>query len=197
MVSLKEKYRDYFTIGAAIVTKDITGKDSGHRDILKEHFNALTCSNEMKHVSVCPDSPDDYRFDDAKAILNYAQENGMELRGHTLVWHMQNGEHIFKNATKAILLERMKRHMQMMAEHFGHYVKKWDVVNEAISDSDDAYLRPNKWREIIGDDLAFYDETEEKESEEKESEEKIEEPPAEEEKKVKKVRVKKTTKNEQ
>jgi len=155
-VSLKEKYKDYFTIGAGIVAEDMTNPSSGHKDIILKHFNSLTCSNEMKHISFCPRSPDEYLLDDANVILNFAKENNMELRGHTLVWHFQTGEHIFENANKKILLERMKLHMLRMREAFGIYMSKWDVVNEAISDSDDAFLRPSKWLEIIGEDFMDY-----------------------------------------
>jgi len=155
MASLKERYKDYFTIGAATVAEDMTNPTNGHMDLILKHFNSVTCSNEMKHVNVCP-QPGKYVFDDANIVYNFAKENKMDIRGHALVWHHQTGEHIFENANKEILLERMKQHMIRMSEEFGTYVDKWDVVNEAISDSDDAFMRPSKWLDIIGEDFMDY-----------------------------------------
>ena len=49
-------------------------------------------------------------------------------------------------------LENLKRHIDGVAGHFKGKVIGWDVVNEAISDTDGEYLRPTPAFKAIGDD---------------------------------------------
>ena len=39
--SLKEIYKDYFNMGAAVNPASI----SSHKDLILQHFNSLTCEN--------------------------------------------------------------------------------------------------------------------------------------------------------
>ena len=45
MRSLAKAYESCFKIGAAVSPPDLTI----HRDILLQHFNSLTCENQMKY----------------------------------------------------------------------------------------------------------------------------------------------------
>jgi endo-1,4-beta-xylanase len=108
----------------------------------------------MKWQSLEP-QPGVLDFGPADAFVAYAERHGMEIHGHTLVWHHQTPPWIFKNdaggpATRTQLLERLDRHMGALAQHFGSRVRYWDVVNEALAD--DGSLRDTPWHAIIGDD---------------------------------------------
>lgn len=145
MIGLKEKYKDYFHIGAAVSARTI----DSYRDLLKENFNTITCENEMKYSSVCNEKGE-YDFSRADKIYEFAKENNLILRGHTLVWHNQTPKWIFENATKEILLERIRKHITLMGNRYD--VECWDVVNEAIEDKTDINLRNTPWLAIIGED---------------------------------------------
>jgi len=82
--SLKEVYKDYFLIGAAVSNLNIYN----YEDLLKKHFNSLTPENQMKWEVIHP-RPNVYNFNDADEIVDFAMKNGMKVRGHTLVWHNQ------------------------------------------------------------------------------------------------------------
>ena len=146
MKTLREAYKDYFTIGAAVGTRQL----DTHRDLLAAHINSLTCENDMKPQPMNP-SPGVYTTRPARQIVEFAKSHGMAMRGHTLVWHNQTSPHVFANATRDTLLGRMREHIFKMAELFGRDVPKWDVVNEAVGDGDDP-LRKSPWLEIIGPD---------------------------------------------
>lgn len=85
----------------------------------------------------------------------------MALRGHTLVWHNQTPEWLFENQAgglvdRAVLLERLRAHIQTVVGRFKDVIYGWDVVNEVISDDandENAFLRPSKWLDIAGEDF--------------------------------------------
>ena len=51
MQKLKDKYKDYFKIGAEVNAWSI----NSHADLVTTHFNSITCENEMKPVSLAPE----------------------------------------------------------------------------------------------------------------------------------------------
>ncbi|SDK50014.1 endo-1,4-beta-xylanase [Paenibacillus sp. OK060] len=154
--SLKELYKDAFHIGAAVSPKTIDSQ----RSLLAYHFNSLSAENEMKFSSVHPQQ-ERYTFEDADVIASFAREQGMALRGHTLVWHNQTPDWLFENETgglveRDVLLERLKAHIETVVGRYKDVIYAWDVVNEVISDDADdanAFLRPSKWLDIAGEDF--------------------------------------------
>lgn len=156
--SLSEVYKDYFTIGAAVNPLTIETQ----KQLLKDQFNSMTCENEMKFESVHPEE-ERYTFEKADKIAAFAAENGMKMRGHTLVWHNQTPNWMFtgsdgKAVDRATLFARMKSHMETVMGRYRDRIYAWDVVNEAVTDGGEALLRQSKWLEIGGEgfiDQAF------------------------------------------
>ena len=138
-LSLAECYKDYFDIGAAVNP----GLIELGGDIIKSEFSSLTCENEMKFSSVHP-KIDEYTFERADKVYNFAKENNLKMRGHTLVWHHQTDDWLFKNENgenvdKETLYKRMKEHISTVVKRYSDKVYCWDVVNEAISDKSDKF----------------------------------------------------------
>lgn len=144
-VSLKEKYKDYFKIGAAFSPPTLIYA----KDMIKHHFNSVTCENQMKYECL-NGKPGVYNFGPADKIVNFAKENDIAIHGHTFVWHNQVPDYIFENATKESLLNNLREHAKVVKEHYGE-LPTFDAVNEAIEDKTEAYLRDTKWLNIIGD----------------------------------------------
>lgn len=145
MESLKEKYASYFRIGAAFETMDLN-----KADLIRHHFNSMTCANSMKYVSLTK-NPGEYNFDRADKLLKFAKENDIAMHGHTLVWHNQTPDYIFENVSAEQLLETLRMHTQKVKDHFGEF-ETFDAVNEAIEDKSDEFFRDTKWHRILGDD---------------------------------------------
>ena len=137
-LSLCKAYSRYFDIGAAVNTTTIV-KDA---EILKQHFNSVTCENEMKYGRVQPEEGH-FTFEDADKIVAFAKENHMHIRGHAPVWHNQTPDWFHlqggRPAPRELVYERMDAHIKTVAEHFGDAVYCWDVVNEAVSDRTGGY----------------------------------------------------------
>ena len=156
--NLKDKFENYFPIGAAV---DENGPMT-HGELLSKHFNSVTPENEMKFVSLQP-TEGQFTYGPADRIVQYAQQNGMKVRGHALVWHSQNPDWLWQapgggTVSKQTLLGRMKAHIDAVVKHYRGKVYCWDVVNEAVMN--DGHLRgPNepdgqksRWLEIIGEE---------------------------------------------
>lgn len=145
METLKEKYAPYFKVGAAFENRDLV-----KADLIKAHFNSMTCANAMKYGSLTK-ILGEYNFERADSLVAFAKENQMAIHGHTLVWHNQTPDYIFENASAEGLLETLRNHAQRVKDHFGE-LATFDAVNEAIEDKSDAFLRDTKWYRILGED---------------------------------------------
>ena len=145
--AIKDKYAKYFRIGTAINPMDLA--DSKKAELIKKHFNSVTCANAMKYISLT-NTPGVYDFSRADKIVEFAKANNMAIHGHTFVWHNQTPDFIFENADAEELLYRLRTHAQVVKEHFGE-LETFDAVNEAIEDKSEAFLRDTKWLNTIGD----------------------------------------------
>ncbi len=106
-----------------------------------------------------------YDWTRADAVLNYAESKGLQMRGHVMLWYLQDRLPAWlrtydMGTNPRATAERITRsHIQNVARHFGTRIKSWDVVNEAIEPATGAIRR-----NILGDatgrgadimDLAF------------------------------------------
>lgn len=125
-------------------------------------FNYVTPENEMKWQNI-QGSEGGFNFSSADAIVNWAQQNDIKIKGHCLVWHSQLAGWVSQARGKDRVLAIMKKHIETVMGHFGNKVYAWDVVNEAIETDNDngsgnARMRPSVFYTEIGPDyieLAF------------------------------------------
>lgn len=151
---LKDYYSDYFTMGVAVSPRSIEGESA---ELIKREFNSITPENVMKMGPIHPEK-DRFNWEPADAIAEFAKENGLKMRGHALVWHQQTGGWIFEaedggQVSKEELLRRMKTHIDSVVSRYSETIYAWDVVNEAIDDNPDNFLRNSEWYEIAGEDF--------------------------------------------
>lgn len=151
---LKDYYADYFPIGVAVSPRSLEGESA---ELIRAEFNSLTAENVMKMGVIHPEM-DRFNWGPADAIANFAKENNLKLRGHNLVWHQQAGPWIFttedgKTVGKEELYQRMKAHIDSVVGRYKGTIYAWDVVNEAISDKPDEFLRKSEWLDIAGEEF--------------------------------------------
>lgn len=153
-LGLKDHFKSDFPMGVAVSSRSLEGEEG--KFILK-HFNSLTPENAMKPGPIHP-TEDRYYWNDADKIVAFAQANNLKVRGHTLCWHQQTGDWFFKDAegklvTKEVLLARLKAHITTVVSRYKGKIYAWDVVNEAIDDNDQNFLRNSLWYQICGEDF--------------------------------------------
>src|SRR3954471_21272846 len=97
---IKDVYQKHFLIGTA---GDFPGKYSdAERALAKIHFNVITPENCMKPAPVHPQE-DAWQFERTDALVKFAEENGLAVHGHTLVWHAQTNDWFFRGGDKAVV----------------------------------------------------------------------------------------------
>lgn len=126
------------------------GNDASiYEEIHKGNFNMVVAENEMKFDATEP-SRGNFNFSNADKLMQYAAQNGMQVRGHALAWHSQVPDWVEALAksvessggsARDTLLSILKTHIDSVVGHFKGQIREWDVVNEAIDDND-----PHGWR---------------------------------------------------
>lgn len=189
---LKDVYADRFKVGVAVQAISHWGDQSAEignaskEQFIVSQFNSITFGNEFKPA---------YNFDAesdslftvnraAEELLDWAKENGVPVRGHTLVWHSQVDPSIFAkdftatvsgkptrdyNATldedclvgREELLSRLEKYINGVIEYtyangYADVIYAWDVVNEAADESQADGMRKSYWYKIIGPDFLYY-----------------------------------------
>lgn len=151
---LKDYFKNYFFIGAAVAPRSLKGEDSA---LLVTEFNSITPENAMKMGPIHPEE-NRYNFKEADSIVAFAQKHHLKIRGHNLCWHEQTPPWLFtdkdgKQVSKEVLLKRLKDHITTVVSRYKGKIYAWDVVNEAIDDNPSNFLRNSLWYRICGEDF--------------------------------------------
>lgn len=126
-----------FRFGSAVVP-DVIAADTEdarrYRRIAAELFNELVFENAMKWNNHGIGSPETI-----EAALRWAEEHGMTVRGHTLVWPgwrwLPESVHRLESDPQA-LREAVNRRVVDTVTAYQGRVHEWDALNEAISNRD-------------------------------------------------------------
>lgn len=153
--SLKDAYKDYFTIGVSVNRRNIN--DEAQMALIKREFNSLTSENDMKPASVHP-KEGVWNWEAADNVANFCRENGIKLRGHCLCWHAQFCDWMFYDkegnpVPKEVFYERLRDHIHTVVNRYKDVVYAWDVVNEAISDGGACPYRESTHYKLCGDEF--------------------------------------------
>ena len=161
--SIAKAYSADFPVGFAAGQRDIVGP---HGQLAALHYNSVTPGNDLKWDTTEP-TQGNFNFVPGDNILAFAQAQGMKMRGHNFVWHQQvpnwvfldqNGVDMstepFSEANKQLLLSRLKNHINALINHYQGNIFVWDVVNEAIDESQPDGFRRSKWFMITVDPSA-------------------------------------------
>lgn len=144
--------RHGFKFGTVINPQSLQKKS--YTDMVKEDFNSLTASNEFKAYSLLNQSASQktengmpaMNYYNADKIAEFAQANGIGIRGHVLVWDAYMPVWFFKEGYKNdgdfvssdVMKKRLQYYIEEVVAHFEEkfpgVVYCWDVVNEAVAD---------------------------------------------------------------
>lgn len=174
MAKLAEKHG--FKLGT-VVNYSLVSSDDNYKNLVKYHFNSLTAGNEFKAYSLLDqakskeskDGMPVMNYEKADKIISFAKENGIQMRGHVLVWHAYMCDWFFregydtakKYVGKAVMQKRLQYYIKDVMTHFEKkypgVIYCWDVVDEAVADSkvgdDKRNLRnDNPFYKILGSD---------------------------------------------
>ncbi len=158
-------------------------RDKKTLEKVKAQYNSVTLENDMKPDHILGGTAKLISLDEAKELgyvipenytestipkLNLAStdtvmkicaENGLGLRGHTLVWHSQTPTWFFREGYQAdgawvtpeVMDARLEFYIRSVMGHVydnenGHVVYSWDVVNEYVHATDSG------WEAVYGNE---------------------------------------------
>jgi endo-1,4-beta-xylanase len=133
-------------IGAALGAAHLA--EAAYAATAAKEFDFVTPENEMKWDATEP-TENVFDFSRGDAIVAFAQQNGMKVKGHTLVWHSQLPAWVSSIEDATALHDAMINHITQVVSHFRGKVMAWDVVNEAVADSG-LGLRDDLFSELLG-----------------------------------------------
>ena len=140
--------RDGIAIGTA-VDETALAKSGGYRAELAREFSSVTPENAMKWASLEPERGR-FEWGPADAVVSFARDHGMRVRGHTLVWYSQNPAWLEDGGfSRDELVRLMEDHIATVMGRYRGRVGAWDVVNEPIADGGEG-LRDSLWSRTIG-----------------------------------------------
>ncbi|ACE84280.1 endo-1,4-beta-xylanase [Cellvibrio japonicus] len=155
--SLKTAYQQDFLIGAALSASIINQADPQLVTLIARDFNSITPENCMKWGEI-RNADGSWKWADADAFVAFGEQHNLHMVGHTLVWHSQIPDSVFKNKdgnyiSKTALQKKMQEHITTLAGRYKGKLHAWDVVNEAVDDN--LKMRESHWYKILGEDFIY------------------------------------------
>ncbi|MBQ1311073.1 MAG: endo-1,4-beta-xylanase, partial [Blautia sp.] len=190
--SLSAAFQEYFSVGVAVQAIDHWNDPTAEignpakEELIVSSFNSMTFGNEFKPAyNFDPKSPTLFSVDPAaEELLDFAKENHIPVRGHTLVWHSQVNPAIFARdfqptcrgrltrdekaeldeeclVDRETLIERLRTYIYGLLEYtykngYADVIYAWDVVNEASDEEQPDGFRRSYWYRIIGPEFLYY-----------------------------------------
>ncbi len=127
---LRNKYNNNFVIGAALKSFQL-GETDLSGNLAKSQFNSLTPEFELKPDIIAP-SEGVFNFDAADTLVDWAIAQGMQVRGHALLWHEATPAY-FLQGNRDQIRARLENYITTVVDHFKDRIQVWDVVNEVVS----------------------------------------------------------------
>ena len=153
-VSLVDAAQGMFEFGVGLGPNSASTETE--KKLLRSQFTYVTPENCMKPAAV-QNSNGQFDFKKSDRFMAMADNNGLKAVGHCLVWAKDDRtpEWFFKDgeedASKEVLLKRMKTHIETVIGRYGDRIDQWDVVNEALSDGGkNEGWRASGWRTACG-----------------------------------------------
>ncbi len=152
--TLREAAGKRLIVGCAVATVDL--QDPKLATLIAQQYDGLTPEYEMMPEHLVGDDGK-YTFGPADAVVAFAEKHHMPVFGHMLVWNFVTRRWFFEDSQGRPLprtqaLANLKGYISAVVGHYKGRVRAWDVVNEALSDTDGEYLKDTPARQAIGDD---------------------------------------------
>jgi endo-1,4-beta-xylanase len=127
--------------------------DPTYREAIVANCQMVVAEGEMKWGDIRP-TRGEYRFEKADAIIDFARQNRLEVRGHTLAWYGGLPAWTNEIAGRAEAERELVDHIKTVVSRYRGAIPSWDVVNEPLVDFPEGAgsLRPCVWTKYLGAD---------------------------------------------
>jgi endo-1,4-beta-xylanase len=137
----------------AAVRADALASDLSYRAAIIANCQIVVAEGEMKWPDIHP-ARGEYRFEKADAVMDFARQNNIEVRGHTLAWYGGMPAWTAAIENRAEAERELVDHIETVVSRYRGAIPSWDVVNEPLADwpKDGNPLRPSIWTSRLGAD---------------------------------------------
>ncbi len=138
--------------GAAVRVDALTS-DAPYRAAVIANCQIVVPEGEMKWPDIHP-ARGEYRFEKADVLMDFARQNDIEVRGHTLAWYGGMPAWTAAIGSRAEAERELVGHIETVVSRYRGAIPSWDVVNEPLVDwpEDKSSLRPSIWTSRLGPD---------------------------------------------
>jgi endo-1,4-beta-xylanase len=137
----------------AAVRVDALMSDASYRAAVIANCQIVVPEGEMKWPDSHP-ARGEYRFEKADVLMDFARQNNIEVRGHTLAWYGGMPAWTAAIGSRAEAERELVGHIETVVSRYRGAIPSWDVVNEPLVDwpEDESSLRPSIWTSRLGPD---------------------------------------------
>ncbi len=145
--------------GAAIDDRVLAG-DRAYMARVRAECGMVTGETAFKWGQLRP-TPETWNWHGADALMTYAARRGIQVRGHTMLWHEHNPAWLVDEIGPHNAERLLATHIGAVAAHCRDKVVQWDVVNEVLDPAagNPVGLRDTIWSQALGIgllDVAFH-----------------------------------------
>jgi endo-1,4-beta-xylanase len=147
--SLAARYADYFLVGNILEPHQIRDNTNNVVEMFLHQYNAITAENAMKVDAVSGGGnqrtrPAQLNLTGARTMVEFAEQHGLYMVGHTLLWHSQSAPWLYRcpetneYLTREETIENLRWFIENYAGYFEGRIHAWDVANEVFTNSGSA-----------------------------------------------------------
>ena len=136
--------------GVAVTLADLQS-DVRLQNAITRYCTQVVPVYELKWPTLRPD-PHTFAFEKADALLDFAQKNGMTMRGHNLVWYADLPDWTKQIKDAASAERALRDHIATVVSYYRGKLTSWDVVNEAVPEfpRHPTERRESLWLNLLG-----------------------------------------------
>jgi endo-1,4-beta-xylanase len=138
-------------VGAAVIEGGFA-TDPVYAPTLAAEFSSVTHEHVFKWDAIHP-SAAVYRFEAPDRLVDFAEANGMAVRGHTLLWEQvlvdSTPAYVTAITDPATLRALVTDHIQTVVGRYRGRIDAWDVVNEPLATGGPAFHQ-NHFAQVLG-----------------------------------------------
>ena len=135
------------------VRAGVLATDMKYREAVVANCDIIVPEGEMKWPDVHP-ARNRFDFAKADALVDFARQNKIEIRGHTLAWYGGMPAWTAAIDNRAEAERELVDHIETVVSRYRGAIPSWDVVNEPLAEwpEDESSLRPSIWTSRLGPD---------------------------------------------